>query len=138
MKAWLSLSGLGILSLFLGGCVDNHESVSVQTTTGDAWLSGAQCQLHNRKGTWFVTTPGSVSVHLGSEDLDVECTKDGFVPANEMVKSSVNYEAVFLNGAIESTVSGSAWTYPQMITVPMQPATATLAPAGTDAPIVGY
>lgn len=138
MKSCLSLSGLSILSLFLSACVDNHESVSVQTIAGNSWLPGAQCQLHNRKGTWFVTTPGSVSVHLGSEDLDVKCTKDGFVPANEMVKSSVNYEAVLLNGAIESTVSGSAWTYPQMIAVPMRPAAATLAPKVTDAPAVEY
>jgi hypothetical protein len=138
MKACVSISGLGILSLLLSGCVDNHEFVSVQTTAGIAWLPGAQCQLHNRKGTWFVTTPGSVGVHLGSEDLDVKCAKDGFIPVDEMVKSSVNYEAILLNGAIESTVSGSAWTYPQMITVNMQPAAATSAPTTTDAPIVGY
>lgn len=138
MKACVSIPGLAILSLVLGGCVDNHESVSVQTTTGYAWLAGAQCQLHNRKGTWFVTTPGSVSVHLGSEDLDVSCAKDGYIPVQEAVKSSVNYEAVLLNGAIESTVSGSAWTYPQMITIPMQPVAAASAPTATGGPIVGY
>jgi hypothetical protein len=127
MKLRISVLGLGISAVLLSGCIDNHESVSVLTTAGAADVSGAQCQLNNRKGTWFVTTPGSVMVHLGSEDLEVKCTKDGFAPADEMVKSSVNMEAVLLDGAIQSTVSGSAWTYPQMISVPMQPAAAALA-----------
>jgi hypothetical protein len=137
MKSCILASGLGMLSLLLSGCVDNYESVSVQTTAGGIELSGAGCMLQNRNGTWFVITPGSVTVHLGSEDLAVECRKDGYIRADEMVKSSVNYEAILLNGAIESTVSGSAWTYPQMIKVPMQPPTDTPAPAVTDVPFVG-
>ena len=45
------------------------------------------------------------------------------------------WEAVLLDGAIQSTVSGSAWTYPQMIEVPLQPATVTPAPPATNVPI---
>jgi hypothetical protein len=29
--------------------------------------------------------------------------------------------AILANGAIAATIDGSAWTYPQMVTVPMQP-----------------
>jgi hypothetical protein len=137
MRSYIFLTGLGFLTVFLSGCVDNYESVSVQALAGGVGLTDAGCLLQNKKGTWFVKTPGSVSVHLGSEDLSVECKKDGYIPAYEMVKSSVNFEAILLNGAIESTVSGSAWTYPQMITIPMQPATVIPESTVNDAPFVG-
>ena len=108
----------------LTGCVSysNYETVTVQTTSNGNAISGAACSLSNQKGTWVVTTPGSVSVHLGSEPLAVNCMKDGYQQALASENSSANMGAIMLDGAIEATVSGSAWTYPQMITVPMQPA----------------
>jgi tetrahydromethanopterin S-methyltransferase subunit D len=109
------LAGLSACTSF-----SNYETVTVQTTANAAPVPGAQCALSNRKGTWIVTTPGSVSVHLGSEQLAVKCAKDGYVLATAMENSSPNFAAIMLDGAIPSTVSGSAWTYPQMITVPMQ------------------
>ncbi len=137
MKARFSLFWLGFSAVVLTGCVDNHESVTVQTLAGAAPVVGAQCVLDNRKGTWIVTTPGSVFVHLGSEDLEVKCTKDGFAPADEMVKSEVNMEGVLLNGAIESTVSGAAWLYPQMIAVPMRPTVGTALAPKANVPVAG-
>lgn len=109
----------------LAGCADNFssvQSVAVQTTTGDAPLPGAECFLTNAKGNWMVITPMTVSVHRGSESLSVNCTKPGYVPANEMVHSTVNMGSVFVAGAVYSTVSGSAWNYPQTVVVPMQAA----------------
>jgi hypothetical protein len=38
-----------------------------------------------------------------------------------MENSSPNVEAILVGGAY-STISGSAWTYPASVTVPMQPA----------------
>lgn len=113
--------------LALTGCVSysNYETVTVQTTSNGASIAGAQCSLSNKKGTWVVQTPGSVSVHLGSEALAVNCMKDGYQEARADENSSANMGAIMLDGAIESTVSGSAWTYPQMITIPMQPAPGT-------------
>ncbi len=111
----------------LAGCADNFssfQSVTVQTTTGDAPLPGAECFLTNAKGNWMVITPMTVSVHRGSESLGVNCTKPGYAPANEMVHSTVNMGSVFVAGALYSTVSGSAWNYPQTVVVPMQAAPA--------------
>ena len=126
------------MGFFLSGCVHNHESVSVQTTDGSLELPGAGCEYRNGNGKWFVTTPGSVSVHLGSEDLGIVFGKDGYIPTDEMVKSSVNFEAILLNGALQSTVSGSAWIYLQLITISMRPAFGTPARAGTGVPFIGY
>ncbi len=108
----------------LASCADSFSSVqpvTVQTTTGDAPLAGAECILSNRKGNWMVITPMTVSVHRGSESLGVNCTKSGYAPANEMVHSTVNMGSVMVAGALYSTVSGSAWDYPQTVVVPMQP-----------------
>lgn len=123
-RALLALALVPLIGL--SGCFaySNYETVTVQSTSGGAALSGAQCTLTDHSGTWLVTTPGSVSVHLGSEPLVVGCTKQGYQPATIALNSSPNMGAVMLEGPIESTVSGSAWTYPQTISVPMQPAPA--------------
>lgn len=111
----------------LAGCVSfsNYETVTVNTQSGGVAVPGAQCTLTDHKGSWLVTTPGSVSVHLGSEPLVVDCTKEGYAPATYLANSSPNMGAIMLDGPVESTVSGSAWTYPQTITVALQPLPAT-------------
>jgi hypothetical protein len=117
------------LFLFVGlaGCADNFSSVqssNVQTTSGNVPLTGAECFLSNAKGNWMVITPMTVSVHRGSESLGVRCNKPGYAPATDMVHSVVNVGSIMVAGALYSTVSGSAWNYPQDIVVPMQPAPA--------------
>jgi hypothetical protein len=121
------LLSLGLLT-GLTGCYDNFETVTVQTTAAGAMVAGAQCNLSNKKGQWLVITPGSVSVHLGSEPLDVKCAKDGYEVATQKANSSPNFDAILLDGAAFTTISGSAWIYPQMITVPMQSLPATPSP----------
>ena len=119
LPLWLCLSfGLsGCASAFDGSL----ESVTVQTTSDAKPLAGAECTLSDHKGTWIVTTPGSVTVHRGSEPLQVTCIKDGYALATDPQASSTNVGSILLQGAIISTVSGSAWSYPQMIMVPMLP-----------------
>jgi hypothetical protein len=123
-----ALFALALLPLAgLAGCADNFSSVqpvTVQTTADNAPLAGAECMLTNAKGNWLVITPMTVSVHRGSESLGVNCTKSGYAPATEMVQSKVNMGSVLVAGAVYSTVSGSAWNYPQNIVVPMQAASA--------------
>ncbi len=123
MKLFIHALSLCLLTGLTGCAVpfSNYETVTVQTTANGANIAGAQCSLSNHKGTWVVTTPGSVSVHLGSEQLGVTCAKDGYATATEMINSSVDVAPILIEGAIASTVSGSAWTYPQMITVPIEP-----------------
>ena len=123
--AFLALALLPLAGL--AGCADEFssvQSVTVQTTTGTAPLPGAECFLTNAKGNWMVITPMTVSVHRGSESLGVNCNKQGYAPANEMVHSTVNMGSVLVAGAVYSTVSGSAWNYPQNVIVPMQAAPA--------------
>ena len=94
-------------------------------------VSGAQCKLRNDKGTWFVTTPGSVAVHRSYQDMVVECTKTGLPTGWASVKSSTKGMAfgnILLGGVI-----GAAYDYPQVIVVDMGATrTITSAPAKTN------
>jgi hypothetical protein len=45
-------------------------------------------------------------------------------PSGQIEDSSVNYGSIKLDELFASTAEGQAWTYRQMIMVPMQPAPA--------------
>ena len=66
----------------LSGCASITESKnqSMSVTTGD--VTGAMCTLANSKGSYYVTTPGSVMVRNACDQLAISCTKEGYVPAN--------------------------------------------------------
>jgi hypothetical protein len=111
--------------LALAGCSDafdsNLESVTVVTESNTGPVTGAECILSNDSGTWIVGSPGSVTVHRASEQLTVTCGKPGYRTATVVESSVTDYGAVFVQGVLASTISGSAWNYPQLITVPMTP-----------------
>ncbi|MGH3543580.1 MAG: hypothetical protein ACRDTO_14655 [Mycobacterium sp.] len=123
---------LPILSLaLLGGCASivggTSQSLSVQTTSDGTALSGAQCDLKNDKGTWFVTTPGTVTVHRSYDALNVKCTHDGYTPVVVTDASSTKGMAfgnILFGGLIGAAIDvsdGAAYVYPALITVPMSP-----------------
>ena len=88
-------------------------------------VSGASCRLNNDKGTWFVTTPGSIVIHRSGEDLSIKCDKDGYDPGIAAVKSSTKGMAfgnILFGGPIGAGIdiaNGSAFDYPSLIQVEM-------------------
>jgi hypothetical protein len=129
----------------LAGCASivsgSNQSVSVETRLeGGSPVSGANCKLANNKGTWFVTTPGSVVVQRSFEELSVRCERDQHEPASLMVKSTTKGMAfgnILFGGIIGAGVdmsTGAAYDYPAVITVSMLPRAAALAPAAAAAP----
>ncbi|MDR2196074.1 MAG: hypothetical protein LBE50_05675 [Gallionellaceae bacterium] len=114
----------------LPGCASivngQNQSIAVTTiATSGTQVTGANCKLENPKGTWFVTTPGSVTVHRAYDDLSVQCSKEGEQSGIAFVKSSTKAMAfgnVIFGGVIGAGVdmaTGSAYDYPQTITVQM-------------------
>ncbi|MDP1645404.1 MAG: hypothetical protein Q8L71_07870 [Thiobacillus sp.] len=85
----------------------------------------ANCKLTNNKGTWFVTSPGSVSVRRSYDDLLINCEKENQEPGLASVKSSTKAMAfgnIIFGGVIGAGVdvaTGAAYDYPTMITVLM-------------------
>ncbi|MDM0033395.1 hypothetical protein QTI33_14765 [Variovorax sp. J22P271] len=90
-------------------------------------MAGANCKLENDKGTWFVTTPGSTTVHRAYGDLKVNCDKDGHAPGEASAKSETKALAfgnIVFGGVIGVGVdaaTGAAYDYPELITVDLAP-----------------
>ena len=122
---WLLLAVLPLAA----GCASivdgSNQSLSVQTTLNGVGLPGAQCQLTNNKGDWFVTTPGTVTVHRSFEPLNVKCSEAGYAPAVLASGSSTKAMAfgnILFGGLIGAGVdvsTGAAYDYPALISVPL-------------------
>jgi len=116
----------------LGGCASivdgSSQSLSVKTTSAAGDVPGAQCQLSSNKGTWFVVTPGTTTVHRGYDALTIKCTKDGYQPAIQTAGSTTKGMAfgnLLFGGVIGAGVdmsTGAAYDYPDLITVMLQQA----------------
>ena len=93
------ISKISILFMFaiLSGCASITESKnqSMSVTTGE--VTGAMCTLSNSKGSYYVTTPGSVLVRNACDPITITCTKEGYVPANPSA------------GTVQDKSKGMAW-----------------------------
>lgn len=103
-----------------------NQSVSVQTREqAGIEVAGASCELTNDEGKWFVTTPGSVSIHRSNKDLQVSCKKNGFEPGRAAVVSDTKgamFGNIILGGGIGAIIdhnNGSAYEYPTVIDILM-------------------
>ncbi len=112
-------------AVLLSGCASivsgSNQPISVDTPGCEA----ASCQLTNDKGTWFVRTPGSVTVSRAYGNLSVVCSKEGFGSATTSVASSTKGMAfgnILAGGIIGAGVdmsTGAAYDYPNTISVPL-------------------
>lgn len=107
-------------------------------------MAGANCKLENPKGTWFITTPGSVTIHRAYDDLSIYCTKTGEQPGLARAKSSTKGMAfgnILFGGVIGAGVdaaTGAAYDYPTLITVQLGSTATINAPTKKDqTPVAG-
>ena len=115
--------------LLCNGCasiVTGHDqSLSVVTSSDGNDVEGAKCALSNDKGSWFVTSPGSVTVRRSINDLMVSCTLDGHEKAEQPVKSTTKGMVagnVLIGGVMGVGVdvaSGAAFDDPNVIAIVM-------------------
>lgn len=126
------VSGLLII-LGLTGCASittgTTQSISVETRMSSGQeVIGANCRLVNSKGTWFITTPGSVTIHRATmSPLDINCTKEG---QRQLGVSSIKPKSKGMTwgnlvfggviGVVTDSVTGAAGYYPSPITVIME------------------
>lgn len=120
-----------LLATFLsGGCAtitsSEMQPVTVTTHTEQGQpVEKARCILKNDKGDWQVDSPGFVSVRRSSEDLIVECKKDG-QPDGLLRAISRAAAGMFGNiifgggiGAIIDHGKGTGYNYPFTLPVKM-------------------
>ncbi len=120
---------IAVLLTQVVGCASivngQNQSLSVETKTDAGPLSGASCKLSNNKGTWFITSPGSVTVRRSFGDLSVRCEKETHEPGLASVKSKtkgMTFGNILFGGVIGAGVNistGAAYDYPTLITLIM-------------------
>ncbi len=137
----------------LTGCASivsgTSQVVSVETLHPSGNVAGASCKLENDKGVYYVTTPGTVTVHRAYGDMNVKCEKPGYDAGLATFKSSTKGMMagnILFGGVIGAGVdasTGAAYDYPVLLQVMLgqqpgmpaaAPATAPVA-AATPAPV---
>ena len=141
----LVIGGVIAIAIFCSGCASivggQNQSISVTTASDGNDVEGAKCSLQNDKGSWYATTPGSVTVRRSYGDLLVTCKLDGVAPGTASVKSTTKAlafgNAIFggVIGVAVDTASGAAYDYPNTIRVAMPAgAAASAAPDSASRP----
>jgi len=128
MKNRYLLLLLGLCTL-ASGCASivsgTNQSISVDTHKKGVQAIAANCKLTNDKGVWYVTTPGSVTVHRSYNDISVSCEKEGHDPGLLTAKSSTKGMAfgnILVGGVIGAGVdiaTGAAYDYPNLLRIEM-------------------
>ena len=121
-----------LISLFLSvsGCASitgsKNQPLSVTATLEGKPVVGANCELLNDKGKWFVTTPGSVVILKSYQDLTVTCRKPETKKVGATTFQSGSEGSVWGNvlagGIIGYAVdagTGAGFSYPPTLNVPM-------------------
>ena len=111
--------------LFLSGCASMTTGSSQTLSVNTEPESGANCELKNDKGTWYIkSTPGSVVVNRSYSDLNIIC-KNGSKTGKSTVKSTIKGMAfgnIIAGGPVGAGIdvyTGSAYDYPAIISVPL-------------------
>jgi hypothetical protein len=119
-----------VITFTLSGCASitgtTGQSISIMTKEQNGKeISGVACDLSNKRGSWFLTTPGSVAIHRSNDDLQVTCKKDGLEPGRVAVISETKgsmFGNILFGGGIGAIVdhsNGSAYEYPNLVQVVM-------------------
>ncbi|WP_323144464.1 hypothetical protein [Massilia phyllosphaerae] len=111
----------------LTGCASivsgTSQVVSVETLHPSGNVAGASCKLENDKGVYYVTTPGTVTVHRAYGDMNVKCEKPGYDAGLATFKSSTKGMMagnILFGGVIGAGVdasTGAAYDYPVLFQV---------------------
>lgn len=121
---------LASIALTLSGCASitgsTTQNISVQTRTPDGKeVKEVQCDLINKRGTYFVTSPGTIVISRSNDDLHVTCRKDSFENGKASVVSDTKgsmFGNILFGGGIGAIVdhnTGSAYEYPNFLQVVM-------------------
>jgi len=135
--------------LVTGGCAavfgGMNQPVSVDARTADGqMIVGATCTLENAKGSWNVTTPGTLLIHRGYGVLSVSCQKAGQLVGTAAATSSARgwiWGNLLFGGIIGVGIdmgTGAGYDYPGAITVRSLNSDASFADGSDAAPANDY
>jgi hypothetical protein len=114
------------LAVMATGCAsitnDSNAPLRIETyTSAGVEVKDMDCKVENDYGPLTVKTPGTVSVHRSSKDLQIACTKAGTPDAKGAAISRANAGLagnIIFGGGIGAIIDhnkGTAYTYPQWV-----------------------
>lgn len=117
-------------SILFSGCATITSSEMQSLTLNTKGIDGqpvenAKCTLRNDKGSWDVVSPGVANVRRSSDDLIVECKKEGgaqgFLRAISRAAGGMWGNIVFGGGvgALIDHSKGTGYNYPDHLPVKM-------------------
>ncbi len=116
---------VSILSLV--GCASitgtTGQSISIEARSENNQVAGADCEMTNSKGKWFLKTPGSTQIRRSNDDLIVICSKKGYESGQKNVVSQTKgtmFGNIIFGGGIGAVVdhnSGAAYEYPTLVQI---------------------
>lgn len=124
------------------------QPVSVTTIFDSKEIAGLGCTLTNDAGSWFLTSPASVTVHKSTGDLAIDCKKEQYSGTAVAVSKSNGavWGNVLVGGGIGYIIdrnTGAGFDYPPTIVVTLRqldsvgiPANAPLKPVAVDDTVV--
>lgn len=122
----------GVLALAaLGGCATLTDTpqqvVTLRTIQDNREISGVGCVLENKAGRWFVTSPGRVAIQKSTDELSIDCRKDGASAGFDVVAPTLNTANLIGNVVVSAGIgyfvdkkSGAGYDYPATLTVIMR------------------
>jgi len=129
-----------VAALALTGCASitgkQLQQMTVTTTQHNKEVTGIGCTLSNDVGTWFVTSPGTTTVHKSTDAMIIDC-KHATLAGNSRVESSANTNVwgnVLLGGVVGYVVdrqTGAGFDYPGSAVVSMRPTASAVTPTPT-------
>lgn len=125
MKRILALSGVLVVTGCASVAGEKMQPIAVQTVFDSKEIAGLGCTLTNDAGSWFLTSPASVTVHKSTGDLAIDCKKNSFT-GNVTVVSKSNgavWGNILLGGGIGYIVdrnTGAGFDYPPTVVVTLR------------------
>jgi hypothetical protein len=125
MKKIMALLGVVAMTGCASIAGEKMQPVSVTTVFDSKEVAGLGCTLTNDAGSWFLTSPASVTVHKSTGDLAIDCKKDLY--SGTAVAVSKSNGAVWGNilvgggiGYIIDRNTGAGFDYPPTIVVTLR------------------
>lgn len=128
------VAAVAVFGVALSGCATIVKGTTQSISVATPPVTGATCTLTSSEGTWYVTTPGSVTVHKTKNNIKVLCKKEGYKDADAVILSHFNGATagnILAGGVIGLGVdaaSGANYTYTSSSEIPMAPLDSTAQP----------
>jgi hypothetical protein len=113
------------LLLVMGGCASvmmgSYQDIFIETKCGEKPVK-AECSVSNEIGVWSVKTPGSIHLHKGYDELELNCKGESFDLHKVYINSSGNlplYGNALVGGGIGAFTdieTRAGFDYPTKIT----------------------